>query len=69
MSLNTFPPKRGLSKTYSPFTIMRGKDLDWKKICKFHFRAYTQIHKDRNVTNTLDERIQGVICLGHTVNI
>ena len=34
MFLNDFPPKSGLSNTYSPQTIMTGKDLDWKKIFK-----------------------------------
>ena len=38
--LNAFLPKSGLSKTYSPRTIMTGKALDWKKSCKLHFGAY-----------------------------
>ena len=69
MLLNAFPPKSGLSKTYSPRTIMTGKALDWEKICKLHFWAYTQVHKDRNVTNTLEERTQGAVCLGTTDNL
>ena len=40
---------------------MTGKSLDWEKICKLHFGAYTQVHKDRNVTNPLEERTQGEI--------
>ena len=56
--LNAFPPKSGLSKTYSPHTIITGKTLDWKKSCKLHFGAYAQVHEDRNVTNTLKERTQ-----------
>ena len=39
MFLNALPPKRGLSKTHSPRTIMTVKALDWKKICKLHFGA------------------------------
>ena len=35
---------------------MTGKALDWKKICKLHFGADAQVHENRNVTNTLDER-------------
>ena len=62
--LNAFPPKSGLSKTYIPRTIMIGKALDWKKICKLHFRAYAQVHEERKVTNTLEERTQGEIFLG-----
>ena len=55
--------------TYSPRTIITGKALDWKQICKLHFGAYAQVHKDRNVTNTLEERTQGAICLGLTGNL
>ena len=51
--LNTFPPKSGLSKTYSPRKIMTGNTLDCKKSCKLHFGAYAQEHEDRNVANTL----------------
>ena len=63
MFLNALPPKSGLSKTYRPRKIMMGKSLDWKKICKLHFRAYAQVHEDRNVKKTLEERTQGEICL------
>ena len=48
---------------------MTGNALDWKKGCKLHFGEYAQVHKERNVTNTLDERTQGVICLGPTGNL
>ena len=67
--LNAFPPKSGLSKTYSPRKIITGKTLDWKKSCKLHFGDYAQIHEDRNVTNTLEERTTGSICLGSTGNL
>ena len=66
---NSFPPNSGLSKTYSPCTIMTGKALDWKKICKLHSGAYAQVHEDRNVTNKLEERTQGAICPGPTGNL
>ena len=66
MFLNAFPPNSGLSKTYSPHAIMTGKALDWKKSCELHFGEYTQVHEDRNVTNTLEERTPGEICLGPT---
>ena len=69
MFLNAFLTKSGLSKTYSPHTIMTGKSLDWKKSCKLHFRAYTKVHKDRNVTNTLEDRTQVSICLGPAGNL
>ena len=69
MFLNDFPPKSGLSKTYSPRIIMTGKALDWKNSCKLNFGAYAQVHEDRNVTNTLEERTQEAICLGPTGNL
>ena len=69
MFLNAIPPNSGLSKTYSPHTIMKGKSLDWKKGCKLHFGAHAQVYKDRNVTNTLEERTHGTICLGPTGNL
>ena len=69
MFLNAFPPKIGLSNTYSPGTIMTSKALDWNKICKLHFGAYTQVHKNRNVTNMLEEGTQKAICLGPTDNL
>ena len=40
---------------------MTGKAPDWNNICKLHFRAYAQVHEDRNVTNTLEEITQGAI--------
>ena len=63
---NSFAPKSGLSKTYSPRTIMTGKTLEWKKSCKLHFGTYAQVYEDRNVTNMLEERTQGAMCLGPT---
>ena len=48
---------------------MTGKALDWKKSRKLQFGAYAQVHEDRNVTNTLEERTQGEIHLGPTGNL
>ena len=62
MFLNDLPPKSGLSTTFIPHTIMTGKTLDWKNI-KLHFVAYAQVHEDRNVIDTIDQRTQGEICL------
>ena len=69
MILNASPLNSRQPKTYSPLTIMIEKALEWKKSCKIHIGAYTQVHEDRNVTNTLEERTQGIICLGPTGNI
>ena len=67
--LNAFPPKSEMSKTYIPRTIMTGKALDWKIICKLRCGEYVKIQEDRNVTNTLEERTQGGIFLGSTGNL
>ena len=48
---------------------MTVKATDWKKSCKLHFEAYTQVHKDRNLSNTLEKRTQVAICLGPTGNL
>ena len=69
MFRKAFPPKSVLSKTYSARTIITGKSLDWNKSGKLHFRAYAQVHEDRNITNTLEERTQGEICLGPIGNL
>ena len=66
MFLNTFPPNRGLSNTYSPCTIMKVKSLYWKISCKLHFGAYAQVHVDKNVTKMLEEITQGAMYLGPT---
>ena len=66
MFLNATPPMSGLSETYIPHTIMTGKSLDWNKSCKLQFGAYAQVHEERNVTNTLEDRTQGEIYLGPT---
>ena len=67
--INAFPPKRSVSNTYSPRTIMTGNALDFKKHCRCPFGAYVQVHDDRYITNTMVERTQGAIFLGPTVNI
>ena len=48
---------------------MTGNIIEWNKICKLHLGAYTEGNEDRNVTNTLEERTQGAICLGPTDNL
>ena len=67
--LNTLPPKSGIIKTYILRIILTGKALYWNKICKLHFGDYVQVQEDRNVTNTLEERTQGEICLGPIGNL
>ena len=69
MLINTFPPKRGISTTYSHLKITTGKTLDWKILCKLIFDAYAQVNEYRNITNTMKERTQGAIYIGPTENV
>jgi hypothetical protein len=66
--INAFPPASGVSKTYSPRTIMAGTALDFNKHCQIPFGAYAEVHEDRNITNTMSEQTQPAICLGPTAN-
>ena len=69
MIINAFPPKSVLSCTYSPCTIMTGKQLDFKKHSRCPCGAYVQVHNDRNVTDQMVGRNQGAIFLGPTKNL
>jgi hypothetical protein len=66
--LNAFPPSSGVSKTYSPRTIMTGTTLDYSKHCKLTFGAYVETHEENNPTNNMKERTRAAICLGPTTN-
>ena len=57
--LNYFPVKGGVSKYYSPYVIMNGKDLDYNKHCAYDFGSYVQAYnettpKNSNLPRTLD---------------
>ena len=45
--LNWFPEKNGISKYYSPRTIIEGRPLDYKKDCAHEFGTYVQAHIHR----------------------
>jgi hypothetical protein len=66
--INAFPPSSGVSKTFSPRTIMTGTALDFNKHCQIPFGAYAEVHEDNNIMNTMTERTQPAICLGPTAN-
>jgi hypothetical protein len=66
--INAFPPTSGVSKTFSPRTIMTGTTLNFNKHCKIHCGAYAEVHEDRNITNTMSERTRPAICIGPTAN-
>ncbi len=48
---------------------MRMQKLDFKVVCQLPFGAYTQVHDDLNITNTMDPRTAGAINLGPTGNV
>ena len=59
--LNWFPAKNGISKYYSPMTIITGKQLNYKKDCTHEFGTYVQAHHDSEPTNDMTERgIDGI---------
>ena len=66
MMINTLSSKRGLPRTYSPCTIMMGKQLDFKNQYRCPFGAYIQAHDDNNTTNLMFDRTQDAICLSQT---
>jgi hypothetical protein len=66
--INAFTPSRGVSKTFSPCTIMTGTALGFNKHCQIPCGAYAEVHEDNNITTTMTERTQPAICLGPTAN-
>jgi hypothetical protein len=66
--INTFPPSRRVSKTFSPRTLMTGTALDFNKHCQIRFGAYGEVHEDHDIKNTMTEQMQPNICLGPTTN-
>jgi hypothetical protein len=66
--INAFPPSSGVSKKFSPRTIMTGTALDFNKNCHILFGAYAKVHEDNTITKTMNERTQPAICVGPTAN-
>jgi hypothetical protein len=61
-------PKEG--QEMSPREIIIGtQKLDFKNVCRIPFGAYAQVHNDLAMTNTMDPRTTGAICLGPSGNI
>ena len=50
--LNLVPAKGGVSKYFSPHTIMGHQPLDLKKHCKYGFGTYVQANQDNDPMNT-----------------
>jgi hypothetical protein len=67
--LNAFPPSSGVSKIYSPRTIMTGAMLDCSKHRKLPFGAYVETHEENKPTNNMKERTRAAICMGPPKNL
>jgi hypothetical protein len=66
--LNAFHCSSGVSKIFSPRTIMNGTSLDDANHCKLPFNAYVEAHEENLPYNTMNERTQCTICMGPTSN-
>ena len=67
--LNWYPAKNGISKYYSPMTIVTGWKLDYKKHCTIEFGAYVQAHNKNEPSNTNTERSLDGIYMRSNENI
>ncbi len=62
--INSFPPRGGISNTYSPRTIITGKTVDYARQCRIPVGSYVQASCDNdNRTNTELERTRDSILL------
>ena len=55
--LNAFPVAGGVSQELSRRTILTGKQVDYKRHCRFQFGEYTQTHEEHN--NSMNPRTVG----------
>ena len=68
--LNTFHPQGGISTTYSPRTIITGRQIDFKSHCTSPFGSYVQaVTENAPRTNTPQERTIDAIFLRTLDNI
>jgi hypothetical protein len=65
---NTPKPNSGISKDRSPKEIVLGIKPDFKRDCMLSYGSYCQVHEDLEVTNTMQSRATGAICLGPAGN-
>ncbi len=55
--LNSLPAAAGVSDKYSPWEIILGHELNFKKHCKTTFSSYVEAHNDPTITNTMRPRM------------
>ena len=66
--LNFFPAPNGISKYYSPRTILHHKNLDFTKHCNHAFGSYVQGHNDQQIKNDNSPRTIDCLYLRYTDN-
>jgi len=67
--LNVFPVCNGISKKYSPRSIVIRNKLSWKKHCKVLFSTYCEIHVEPDPSNDMKPRTHERIAVGPTGNV
>jgi hypothetical protein len=63
-NLNRFPAKGGISANYSPYTILTGQAIDFKKHLAIPFGSYVQANNKNDPSNTNAPRTLDCIYLG-----
>jgi hypothetical protein len=64
--LNSLPAATRVSDKYSPWEIVLGRELNFKKHCKTTFGSYVKAHNNATITNTMRPRTFLGIFLGLT---
>jgi hypothetical protein len=67
--LNSFPVKSGVSEKWSPRELISRHWLDAKLHCKTPSGAYCEMHKDPDITYTMEPRTKWGICMGPIGNL
>ena len=65
---NYFPSKSGISESLSPWMIMTGESLDYKKHLSLQFGEYCQTHENETPRNSMLACTKAAICLGPSGN-
>ena len=67
--LNAFPVRNGVSKVYSPCSIVILKKMNWKRHCQVTFGTYCGVHDKPDPSNDMTPRTHEGIAVGPTGNI
>ena len=62
--LNAFPVRNGVSKVYSPRSIVLRTKLNWKRQCHVPFGTYCEIHNEPDPSNDMTPRTDEGIAVG-----